>query len=111
MRNILIFYLLLKTKNLDFNYILTTKKKNFQIFPKHKHFNKNKKNMNVVGSTLNLMDFSKRKFMYFALFVVISNFYINSANGCYITNCPWGGKRSLNMDSTHQVGLTLQIMT
>ena len=65
--------------------------------------------MNEIRLDSVMMNFSKRKFIYLAIFAIIN--YISLADACYITNCPWGGKRSFrdsamaNIDNNRQVFL------
>lgn len=61
------------------------------------------------NSHSNITSLSKRVLVCVALILIFSNDYLNFVNACYITNCPWGGKRGYSDEAPRQVFFIKQI--
>lgn len=61
----------------------------------------------MINENFLMMNLNDRKNLIILFIILIIN--LNVVNTCYITNCPWGGKRSqpfLDFENANQVNIT-----
>lgn len=68
-----------------------------------------KLNKNSYNTHSNITSLSKKVLISVALILIFSNDYLNFVNSCYITNCPWGGKRAYSDEAPRQVFIFIKV--